>query len=129
MTGAGIRQTVTDDDRSWWRVEVSFDVIEPQDPAIGRHIQRAVVNGDTIRLIETAGDHHDTISLVVAVAIDDRVYLAGEHRSDEHRAPRSERQLARIRHAVGEDGDVEARRNYPLRRLGVHKSIRRHDGA
>ena len=67
-----------------------FDVVEPQQPARGRHIQGAVPHRDAIGLIEAAGDHHDTIGLVVPVGIHDRVHLADILRSDEHRALRTE---------------------------------------
>src|SRR6266513_3623 len=98
---------IPDDNRGRWRVEVLFDVIESQDLALGSYIQRAVVHGDSIGLIEAAGDYHHAISFVVAVAIDDRVDLA-RPRSDEHRASRTERHLARVPDTVSEYSDVKS---------------------
>src|SRR6266403_1411207 len=107
VTGVRIREIITDDDRGWWRIEAFFDVVEPQDLALGHHIQRAVVHSDSIGLIETAGDYNHAISFVVAVAIDDRVDLAYP-RSDEHRAPRTERHLSRVPDTVSEHRDVKS---------------------
>ena len=97
----GVREVLPDDDGRWGRVEVLLDVIEPQNPARGRHVQRAVSHRDAIGLIETGRDHHDPVGLVVAVAIDDRVHLAGGSRSDEHGALRTERHRAGVRHVLG----------------------------
>ena len=63
----GFGRSVANRDRRGRRVEVLFDVVEPQEPARGRHVQRAVPHREAIGLVETAGDHHDTIGLVVAV--------------------------------------------------------------
>jgi len=113
VTVIRIRQLITDDNGSRWRVEALFDVIEPKELALGNHIQRAVVHRDTIGLIEAAGDYHNAISFVVAVAIDDRVDLA-RPRSDEHRPSRAERHLSRVPDAVSEYSDVKTRGNHPL---------------
>ena len=94
-----------------------LDIIEPQELARSRHIERAVVYRDAIGLIEAAGDQHHPVGLVIAVAIDDCVHLAGPHRSDEHGALRTQRHLARVLDAVREHGDVESRGDHPLRLL------------
>ena len=109
--GLGFGEIVADRDRRGRRVEVLFDVVEPQEPARGRHVQRAVPHRDAIGLIEAAGDHHDSIGLVVAVAIHDRVHLAGGHRSDEHGPLRPERHVARVLDLLGEHVRVKSRRN------------------
>ena len=77
VAGLRVRQAVTHDDRRGRRVEVPLDVVEPQQPARGRHVERAVSHRDAVGLIEPAGDHHHAVGLVVAVAIDDRMHLAG----------------------------------------------------
>src|SRR5690349_5403223 len=93
---------------------MSLDVVVPQDLARRRHVQRAVADGDAVRLIEAARDEHDTISLVIAIAVNDRVDLAGSHRAHEHGTSRTERHLARVLDAVSKDRDLEARGNHPL---------------
>jgi hypothetical protein len=60
-------------------------------------------------LIETAGDHHDTIGLVILVRIHHGVDLAGILGTDEHRALRANRHRAGVLHLVGEDLRVESR--------------------
>ena len=102
VAGLRVRQVVANRDRRGRCVEVFFDVVEPQEPARGGHIQRAVPHRDAIGLIETAGDHHDTIGLVVAVGIHNGVDLAGILRSDEHRSLRTERHRAGVLHLLGE---------------------------
>lgn len=93
-----------------------LDVIETKDPAGGGDIQRAVMHADAIRHIEAAGDHQDAIGPVVAVPIDERVDFAGEHRPDEDGAPRTERHVASVLHAVGEHRHVESCGNDPMGR-------------
>jgi hypothetical protein len=92
VAGLRVRQIGANRDRRGRRVEVLFDVIEAQQPTRGRHIQGAVAHRDTIGLIETAGDHHDPIGLVVPVTIDHGVHLARILRSDEHGPLRAQRQ-------------------------------------
>ena len=96
-----IRQVVTNGDRRGRRIEVFLDVVEPQEPARGRDVQRAVAHRDAVGLIEAARDHHDPVGLVVAVAVDDGVDLAGGPRPDEHGALRAESHRAGVVHLVG----------------------------
>ena len=92
-----------------------FDVVEPQEPTRGRHVQRAVPHRDAIGLIETAGDHHDTIGLVVPVSIHNGVHLAGILRSDEHRALRTECHRAGVLDLLGEHVRLESRGKHQRR--------------
>ena len=94
-----------------------LDVVVSQDPARGRDIQRAVAKGDAVGHLETAGDQHDAIRLVIAVAIDDRVHLARLHRSHEHGALRTERHHARVLDVLSEHADLESSGNDPVGRL------------
>ncbi len=112
VAGVRIRQVVADRDRRGRRVEVLFDVVEPQEPARGRHVQRAVAHRDAVGLIETAGDHHDAVRLVIAVAIDHGVDLAGVLRSDEHGPLRPERHRAGVVDVLGKHVSVESRRKH-----------------
>ena len=107
--GLRIGQVVADRDRRGRRVEVLLDVVEPQEPTRGRHVQGAVPHRDAIGLIETAGDHHDPIGLVIPVGIHDGVHLAGILRSDEHRALRTERHRAGVLHLLGEHLRLKSR--------------------
>ena len=93
------------------RVEVLLDVVEAENLTGRRHIQRAVAHGDAIGLTETAGDRQDLVGLVVAVAIDHGVDLAGILRPDEHGALRPERHHARVADVLGEHLELESRRN------------------
>ena len=92
-----------------------FDVVEPQQPARGRDIERAVPHRDAIGLIEAAGDHHDAIGLVVPVRIHDGVHLADILRADEHRALRTDRHRAGVLHLLGEHLRAKSRGQHQWR--------------
>ena len=62
---------------------MALDIVEPEQPAPRCHIEGSVTHRDTIRLVQTAGNEHNTIGLVVAVLIHDRVHLAGVLGSDD----------------------------------------------
>jgi hypothetical protein len=87
-----------------------LDVIEPQQPACGCDIQRAVPNRHAVGLIQPAGNHHDTIRLIVLVRVDDRVHLADVLGTDEHRALWAQGHRARVLHLLGEDFRLEPSR-------------------
>ena len=89
-----------------------FDVVEPQEPARGRHIQGAVPHRDAIGLIEAAGDHDDTIGLVVTVAIHHGVHFAAILRSDEHGSLWTEHHRAGVLDVLGEHFSVESSRQH-----------------
>jgi hypothetical protein len=100
-----------DRDRLRRRVEVLFDIVEPENLARGRHIQCAVAHRDAVRLTETGGNRDDAVGLVVAVAIDHPVDVAGVLRPDEHSALRPQRHHARVGDVLSEDVELETRRN------------------
>jgi hypothetical protein len=91
-----IREIVAHHDRRGRRVEVVLDVVEPQQLTRGRHVQRAVPHRDAVGLREPPGNRDDAVGLVIAVAIDDGVHVAGMLRSDEDGALRPERHLAGV---------------------------------
>jgi len=68
--------------------------------------------------LQTASDHPHPISVTVALGIGERVNLAGIHRTDEHRAFRTQRNLACIRHLVRIHRDVETLRQGEFVELG-----------
>ena len=107
-----IGQIVTDRDGRGRRVEVLFDVVEPQELARGRHVERAVPHRDAIGLIEAGGDGHDTIGLVIAVTVDNGIDLAGKLRPDEYRAVRAERHHPCVPDVLGEHVSMKSGREH-----------------
>jgi hypothetical protein len=67
-------------------------------------------------LIQAAGDHDDTIGLVVSVRIHNGVHFADILRSDEHRALRTERHRPGVLHLLGEHVSLKSRRQRGERR-------------
>ena len=90
---------------------MALDAVEALERARRRHVQRAVAHRDAVRLIEATRDHHHAVGLVVAVAVDHRVHLAGRPRSDEHGALRAERHHPRVADVLGIGLEREAPRN------------------
>ena len=89
-----------------------LDVVEPQEPARGGHVQRPVPHRDAVGLIEPTGDQHDPVRLVVTVAVHDRMHLASGPRSHEHGPAWSEDHLAGVLHLVGEHVGLKSRRKH-----------------
>ena len=81
-------------------------------------VERAVAEGDAARLVQTARQDVDLISLVVAVPIDHGVDLARRSRADEHDAVWARRHLPRVRHVGRVHGDPKARRQGDVAWLG-----------
>ena len=108
-----LRQRVVDDHRLARRLQARLDVVEADDAADLADVQRAVVEGDAVRLVEALGDGQHLVGLVVAVLVDqgiDRVAGRLVSRADEDGPLRAERHLPGVGDAAGVDLDLEARR-------------------
>ena len=101
-------KTVGDDDRFRPGVEMRLDVVEAQDAADLRDVERAAAHRHAVRHPQARGERDDLRGLRVPVA--HRVHAAVGARADEEHLALSQRQRARIRNLVGEDADLEARR-------------------
>ena len=109
-------------------VQVVLDVAQHQDPAHRGNVQIAALERHAHRQLQAAGDHPHLLGDAVAVRVGQRVDLAGAVGADEHRALRAQRDLARVRHLVGIDGDMETRRQgQPVQRQrGLHRQGQDH---
>src|SRR5207248_5172646 len=95
--------------------EIARHVGKSQDAVDGRHVERAVPEGQPARHVETGGQH---VHAALAVAVDDGEDLAFGERADEDDAGRAERHLAGVGDVAGVDGDVEAGRQRDVAHLG-----------
>jgi len=102
-----------------------FDVAQAQDAAHCADVEIAIVKRDAGRRLQAVRQDGDTLGAPVVVRIGQRIDLAFGARADEHRAFRTERELARVRYVGREHVDMEARGQRQLReirRLGARGS-------
>ncbi len=104
------RKIVADYHRLWWPVEPALDVVVAQQARALRHVQRAVAEGDAVRVLQIASDGDDAVSFVATAAVDHRVDVSRAASADEEDSAGTQHHLAGVRDVLGVDGDVEARR-------------------
>ena len=81
--GAICWESVVDDLRLRRVVEVRFDVAIAQDAADFGYVQVAVLEGDAVGSVQTAGEDDDALGLVIAVFVAQCVHAAAGPGADE----------------------------------------------
>src|SRR5712691_344816 len=93
-------------------VEVVLDLFELRNLGAFGDVERAVEESETVRPVQARGDD---FCLAFPVPVDDRIDLVEEAVADEHGAPVTEPQRARIRDPTGIDLDLETLGQLELR--------------
>ena len=76
-------ESVIDDFRLWWIVELCFDVSVAQDAVDFGYVQVAIFDGDAVGIIQTAGEDDDPLCTMVAVFVAQCVHAAAGTGADE----------------------------------------------
>ena len=102
------RKPVADDCRAWRSRQIGFDIVDAQDARNIGHVKCTAAERDADRHAETR--RNGKCFGRPGVAEFDCIDLAGAHAVDKQRAPVSKCHGARARHIIGEQADLETRR-------------------
>src|SRR5207344_1503449 len=102
-----VREVVVDDDWRSRTVDGVLDPFELGDLGAFGDIERAIVERESVRTIETGGDD---LGLAPAAPLDDRIDLVAIAVAHEHGAFVAEPERARVGQSADVDLDLEARR-------------------
>ena len=101
---------VVDNNRLGRILELGFDVVVACDARHFCHVQRAVPEGYAAWHVQSIGDLDHFVGPIVAIMINNRINIAGIHRTGEESTVRTKRHLSRVGYACGIDADAETGR-------------------